>query len=89
MFALGRFFVSLPGPAATKEVKYEKREYRKAPPSCVVILTDGYGYFPRKEDTMDIPVLWLINNLDVTPPFGRTLRFGREVIANSRKRRKH
>ena len=39
-------------------------------PDYIVILTDGYGTFPKKEVARDIPVLWIINNNKVTPPWG-------------------
>lgn len=38
---------------------------------CFVYLTDGYGEFPNKE--ADFPVMWCINNYDVTPPWGEHL----------------
>ncbi len=40
--------------------------------SSIVILTDGYAPFPRPEAAMGIPVLWMINNDHITPPWGRT-----------------
>lgn len=40
-------------------------------PRCFVYLTDGYGPFPDRE--ADFPVLWCINNDDVTPPWGEHL----------------
>jgi predicted metal-dependent peptidase len=39
--------------------------------SSIVILTDGYAPFPPPEATMGIPVLWMINNDHITPPWGR------------------
>lgn len=41
-------------------------------PKCLVYLTDGYGSFPE-EHTVFFPVMWCINNMDVTPPFGEHL----------------
>ena len=43
-------------------------------PVCIIILTDGYAPFPDEEKTMDIPVMWIINNEDVTPPWGVVAR---------------
>jgi len=43
-------------------------------PVSIVILTDGEAHFPPEEMAMDIPVLWVINNDAVTPPWGRTTR---------------
>lgn len=43
-------------------------------PKTLVILTDGYAPFPDIEETMGIPVLWLIDNDKVTPPWGKVAR---------------
>ncbi len=43
-------------------------------PVSIIILTDGYCSFPPEESALGIPVLWLINNDDVTPPWGRIAR---------------
>lgn len=43
-------------------------------PVCIVILTDGYAPFPEQAAARGIPVLWLLNNEDVTPPWGKTAR---------------
>lgn len=43
-------------------------------PSSIIILTDGYAPFPKESDAMDIPVLWLIVNDVINPPFGRVAR---------------
>jgi len=39
-------------------------------PAAIVILTDGYCSFPDEEETMGIPVIWIIVNSDVKPPWG-------------------
>lgn len=39
-------------------------------PEAFVYLTDGYGDFP---DGAEFPVLWVINNQQVTPPWGEHL----------------
>ena len=44
------------------------------PPASIIILTDGYAPFPNKEKAMGFPVLWLINNEVVTPPWGKVAR---------------
>lgn len=36
-------------------------------PRALAYLTDGYGDFPQEAD---FPVIWAINNHDITPPFG-------------------
>jgi len=43
-------------------------------PACVVIFTDGQGAYPDESEAMGIPVLWIINNLQFTPPWGRVTR---------------
>ena len=44
------------------------------PPFMIIILTDGYAPFPNLNESFNIPVLWLINNDIVTPPFGKIAR---------------
>jgi predicted metal-dependent peptidase len=36
----------------------------------IIILTDGYADWPKESIAQGIPVLWLINNEQVTPPWG-------------------
>ena len=43
-------------------------------PTCIIILTDGYAPFPKETLSMGIPVLWIINNMEVTPPWGKVAR---------------
>ena len=43
-------------------------------PADIIILTDGYAPFPDEEDAMGIPVLWVINNEEVDPPWGKVTR---------------
>ena len=50
------------------------REKMTTPPASIIILTDGYAPFPQKNAAMGIPTLWLINNDDVTPPWGKIAR---------------
>lgn len=50
------------------------KDKMEEPPSSIVILTDGYAPFPQEEDANEVPVLWIINNEDVTPPWGKTAR---------------
>ena len=42
--------------------------------SSIIILTDGYAPFPDQTDAMGIPVLWMINNNSVEPPWGKVAR---------------
>lgn len=46
--------------------------------NCFVVLTDGYMYFPAEKDFHHLPVLWLINNDEMTPPYGRVARLVEE-----------
>ncbi len=53
---------------------YVRNHYKDELPACIVIFTDGDGPYPSQADTMGIPVLWMINNLDFTPPWGKVAR---------------
>lgn len=54
--------------------KFIERKMRDNLPQSIVILTDGYADFPEEEDSLGVPVLWLICNDKVTPPWGRLAR---------------
>jgi len=43
-------------------------------PACIIILTDGYAPFPQEHLARDIPVLWLIDNNNIEPPWGKVAR---------------
>lgn len=43
-------------------------------PASIIILTDGFAPFPKEKLSMGIPVLWLLNNEDVDPPWGKVAR---------------
>lgn len=43
-------------------------------PAAVIILTDGYAEFPNETARDKLPVIWLINNDEVTPPWGIVAR---------------
>lgn len=43
-------------------------------PVCIIILTDGYAPFHDESIAMGIPVLWLLNNQNVTPTWGKVAR---------------
>lgn len=55
--------------------EYVDQHMKDKEPNCIIILTDGCAPFPKEELANDIPVLWLINNQDVTPPWGKVARF--------------
>lgn len=44
----------------------------------IVILTDGYAPFPDKSETHGTPVLWIITNEAVAPPWGKVARIQAE-----------
>lgn len=50
------------------------RNRMEVPPIGIVVLTDGYAPFPAREASMGIPTLWLINNDEVNPPWGKVAR---------------
>ncbi len=54
--------------------KYVNEYMKDNPPASIIILTDGYAPFPSYEITNNIPVLWLLNNDKVTPPWGKIAR---------------
>ncbi len=56
---------------------YVKESMIEKKPICIIILTDGYAPFPDEKEAGSIPVLWLINNHKVNPPWGKVARFER------------
>ena len=54
--------------------EYVNKNMADEPPASIIILTDGYAPFPKEAATNGIPVLWMINNEDVTPPWGKVAR---------------
>jgi len=53
---------------------YVEKEMADEEPVSIVILTDGYAPFPKESAARGIPVLWMINNDKVTPPWGKIAR---------------
>ncbi len=53
---------------------YVNKHMNENQPASIIILTDGYAPFPKQEAANNIPVLWLINNTYVTPPWGKIAR---------------
>ena len=43
-------------------------------PASIIILTDGFAPYPKEKLAMGIPVLWLLNNEHVDPPWGKVAR---------------
>lgn len=54
--------------------EYVAQHMRENPPVSIVVLTDGYAPFPGKELANGIPTLWLINNDQIDPPWGKVAR---------------
>ena len=55
--------------------EYVKEKKEEKLPASIIILTDGYAPFPKLEDAMGIPVLWIINNEKAeSPPWGKVVR---------------
>lgn len=53
---------------------YVRREMSDNLPASIIIITDGIAPFPAEKAAMQIPVLWVINNDKVTPPWGKIAR---------------
>ena len=51
-----------------------QRDMKDDLPSKIIILSDGYAEFPDEEEALGVPVLWIINNEEVTPPWGTVAR---------------
>lgn len=43
-------------------------------PASIIMLTDGRAAFPAEEAACGIPVLWLLNDESITPPWGAVAR---------------
>lgn len=54
--------------------EYVQQHMQDKLPASIIILTDGYAPFPKEKLAFGIPVLWLINNDKVTPPWGKIAR---------------
>ena len=54
--------------------EYIKEKMEDKLPTSIIILTDGYAPYPKIEDAMGIPVLWIINNEEADPPWGKVVR---------------
>jgi predicted metal-dependent peptidase len=52
-----------------------KAQLATVQPGCLIIMTDGYADFPPESAALRLPVLWLVNNEDVTPPWGKVARW--------------
>ena len=59
--------------------EYVIRHMQENPPASIIILTDGYAPFPNSRLACGIPVLWLLNNEKVDPPWGKVARISVKV----------
>lgn len=48
--------------------------FKDEPPAYIIIMTDGYAPYPPEDVRGDIPVLWLITDSDMTPPWGISVK---------------
>lgn len=54
--------------------EYVNSRMQDKPPASIIILTDGYAPFPDEKIAGGVPVLWLLNNEGVNPPWGKVAR---------------
>ena len=54
--------------------EYVHSHMSEKPPVSIIILTDGCAPFPQERLSFGIPVLWLLNNAEVEPPWGKVAR---------------
>ena len=54
--------------------EYVKQYMTDKLPASIIILTDGFAPFPPESAAMGIPVLWLLNNEEVEPKWGKVAR---------------
>ncbi len=54
--------------------EYVQKHMRDKFPASIIILTDGFAPFPKEKLAGGIPVLWLLNNDEVDPPWGKVAR---------------
>jgi predicted metal-dependent peptidase len=58
--------------------EYIREHMQENMPASIIIFTDGYAPFPSESISMGIPVLWLINNEEINPPWGKVARISIE-----------
>lgn len=57
-----------------KNVIAVANEVFKGDLACIIFLTDGFAEWPNENSTLDVPVLWVLNNGLATPPWGKVCR---------------
>lgn len=58
--------------------RYMQKNMKDNLPSYIVIITDGQAAFPEEKEALGVPVLWLIDNDRITPPWGKIARLTSE-----------
>ncbi len=58
--------------------KLKEAEENDELPVAIVVATDGYAPFPEEKYAMEIPVVWVIIDSDVEPPWGTVVQFDTE-----------
>jgi|GEM_PF-107465 len=53
---------------------YVRENMHDDPPASIIIMTDGEAEYPDESEACGIPVMWLLNNEYITPPWGRVVR---------------
>ena len=56
--------------------EYVAQHMDDEPPVSIIIMTDGFAPFPEERLANGIPVLWLLCNDEVQPPWGKVARIG-------------
>lgn len=51
--------------------RYMEKHMRGKLPAAIIIMTDGYAPFPKQNAAKNIPVLWIIVDSGVKPPWGK------------------
>lgn len=54
--------------------EYVQKHMQGNLPASIIVLTDGFAPFPKEKLAGGIPVLWLLNNDEVDPPWGKVAR---------------
>lgn len=54
--------------------EYVQKHMQDKLPAGIIILTDGFATFPKEKLAGGIPILWLLNNDKVAPPWGKVAR---------------
>ncbi len=62
------------GGGTSFESVFEYVDRMDEPPIMLIILTDGEAPYPKLDSSYNIPILWLINNDKITPPYGKVAR---------------